>query len=163
MAHNDIAAAFLADLKTKRTELRSEHERIGNELKRVSDAIEAIERLSPAQADPAATILVSADQFRGMTTARALRKLLLSVDRPLRAMEMAQTLVRGGLEEDVMKVRERIAYNLKSWRRQKLVTRDEVAQSWELSEKGKDVFANVTDQPGEDDDPELPLTRSGQR
>lgn len=139
---------YLNDLKRDRDVLREQLERVQSDLRRVSDVIEAMERLHsgasvPVTVSPTARIQVEPNQFKDTPANYALATVMVETRIPYRARDLADALYRGGQGTDATKVFTMVKHHLKAWRGSspKYAELDQANHTWVLTEAGRTALA----------------------
>jgi hypothetical protein len=145
---DQLHAEYVRVLREQRESLKVQYEAIGQELRRLNAAIEALDNLKPqTPVEEPSRILVEANQFRGMRTPQALGVLMRANPQPYKQAELTDALWRGGLDPDKERVRDRTKDTLKLWRRRDRVTHDAAAGTWMLTQVGAAALENESNEP----------------
>ncbi len=142
----DIHEEYLQQLRQQRDEKRKQLETLSADLKRLNDAVTALESLQARAPVPQApAIMVEAGQYKGMRNNHALMRLMVANPRPYKSRDLANALFRGGQGPDESKIRTMVKHHLKDWRHDDLVRFHDTDLTWELTARGREVFAQTSE------------------
>jgi hypothetical protein len=132
--------AYLTGLIREQRQLKEQLDEIQARYKALSDAIDAVNRLRQPEQMPAPSIMVDADEFKGLSIPAALYRALARQATPLLSAVLADALCRGGINMSDNTVRENVRGTLKVWRRREWVNRDENTSLWSMTPLGRSTL-----------------------
>jgi hypothetical protein len=128
---------ILSQLRREAADLKARLEALQGQYDTTVEAVKIWEKLAAAPQPKAPGIIVGADQFRGLKTPDALKRLMLSVTGAYTSADLGDALMRGGFGNDVIQIRQNMKHPLKLWRKRTWVEFDDKALTWVLTPEGR--------------------------
>jgi hypothetical protein len=141
----NIHDAYLATLRQQRAEKKIQFDELGLELRKLTDAIAALENLGAKNDLPVVpSIMVEAAQYKGWKANHALAHIMRANPRPYKARDLADALLRGGQAKEMRKAFQNAKYYLQLWRGTGLSAYNDADHTWILTQKGRDELESAS-------------------